>query len=88
MSAQNRTQDKSDKPEGLENKSLQPTVEDKAAQPAEQKAEEKAEKPAGVEVTLATHYEYGGKHYLPGQTVTVDEATAYSLRVGGIAARS
>ena len=84
MSAQNRTQDKGGKPAGIEDKVLAVAVEDKAAA-AVVEAKDEAEAPEGVKVILSTHYEYQGDHYAPGDTVVVDENTAYSITTGGFA---
>lgn len=89
MSTQKPAQDKSAKPAGLEDKSLAPAVEDKAADKAPESVED--EKPAEPElvdptdITLAAHYEYRGEHHNPGAQIVVDGVTAYGLIGGGFA---
>ena len=87
MSASNRTQDKAAPQSGVENKSLEPTVEDKslAVVASENKA---AKEPEGVKVVLS-HYVSAGyideDEHGPGDEVFVTAQVAHNLALAGVA---
>lgn len=81
MSAQNRTQNKSVEPEGLENKSLTPDLETKVAAVEPKRAED-----GRVEFQLSQHVSAGridDKDHVPGDKVRVTPDHAYVLQVAG-----
>lgn len=75
MSTQKPAPEKSAQPADLENKSLQPATEDKAAEPAAA---------GGVDFVLSGHY----LDHLPGDTITISEDLARDLAAEGYGKRA